>query len=260
MYSESNQECFYEELEPHCYSATDHCRGPWDPNACHGGPPSALATYELATYPGEQERHLAQIHIDLYGKIPVAPIAFSTSQLRSGSRVELLETVGKVEGRTVVVARGWRMHTEPNRVPMAAPMSLPDLDEGAPDADIALFPYGAAIEWRFVEGAFTTPGPATVWATPRVALLRDRLVPNEVITALIADSANGVSSVLDFSEYLFVPTSIEIALLRLPTEPTVGLSARTTVDPDGIGITRATLFDSVGIYGHLLQTLYVEAH
>ena len=29
------------------FSPTDHARGPWDPDACHGGPPTALLVRAL---------------------------------------------------------------------------------------------------------------------------------------------------------------------------------------------------------------------
>jgi len=44
---------------------------------------------------------------------------------------------------------------------------------------------------------------------------------------------------------------------RLPDAEWVGMSSRTTMSGDGIGITDTVLFDTAGAFGRALQTLYV---
>lgn len=203
---------------------------------------------------------LASIHLDLLGEVPIAPLAFRTTTLRSGRRVRLLETEATdPRGRTVLTARAWGMATHDDRVPpVPMPFEVPSPGVGRVDEDVSSFAYGRAIEWHFVTGAFATPGPAVVWATPRIPLVAG--VPLDPLSAalLVADSANGTSSVLDFHEYLFVPTIVDLVLHRAPTSTLVGMAAETTIGADGVGATRGILFDEAGPYGQLLQALYVE--
>jgi hypothetical protein len=48
-----------------------------------------------------------------------------------------------------------------------------------------------------------------------------------------------------------------VSVLRAPRTEWVGMRARTTIEPDGIGLTRADLFDEEGYLGQAVQTLFV---
>ena len=48
-----------------------------------------------------------------------------------------------------------------------------------------------------------------------------------------------------------------MSVLRHPKTEWVGMSARTTIDPDGVGHTHADLFDQSGYIGTAVQTLFV---
>jgi hypothetical protein len=254
-------DAFFTPLGDHRYLPSPHAEGPWSKGVCHGGPPLALAAHELVrALQDTPDFRLASIHLDLLGEVPIAPLEFRTTTLRPGRRIRLVATEATdPQGRAVLAARAWAMTTHADRVPsVPTPFEVPAPDEGSADEDISSFAYGRAIEWRFVSGGFATPGPAVVWASPRIPLLAD--VPLDPLAAalLVADSANGTSSVLDFRSYLFVPTVVECALHRAPTSTHVGMSSRTTIGADGVGTTYAMLFDHEGVFGQLLQALYVD--
>ncbi|WP_298209904.1 thioesterase family protein [Ferrimicrobium sp.] len=251
---------YFARQDVHRYLPLPPSEGPWNPEACHGGPPSALAVHEIESYEPDPHRRLSQIHVDFFGEVPLKPLTWETNRLRAGRRIELIETNARTdEGRLVLSARGWRMSIEAQRAPQREPTTaMPSQANGHPDSTMTSFPYGASIEWSFLEGGFTDPGPATVWAQPRLSLIdREPMQPTEAVL-LVADSANGISSELDFNRFLFIPTAMEIAFRSRPHSTEIGLSARTTIDHDGIGTTRATLFDRDHSYGYLLQTLYVD--
>ena len=88
------------------------------------------------------------------------------------------------------------------------------------------------------------------------------LLEGEVLSPLgrllaMVDSANGISAELDPSRYTFVPVELTVAVHRHPATEWVGMRARTVIDPDGIGLTRADLFDERGALGAAVQTLFV---
>lgn len=88
-----------------------------------------------------------------------------------------------------------------------APTPAPGPDE-LPDYVLppALFPpqgYVAAMQWRMAAGGFDMPRPATAWSRPRYPLLRGTTTPSISRLLLTAATANGLSSVLDLTRFLY---------------------------------------------------------
>jgi hypothetical protein len=115
------------------------------------------------------------------------------------------------------------------------------------------------MEYRFVRGAFTEPGPATVWMR-----MRRPLVAGEEPTALqrvliAADTGNGVSSVLDWRRFLFINVDLTVQLERMPFGEWVCLDAVTRPQGSGVGCSDTVLRDRRGRIGRALQTLLVAA-
>jgi len=161
-------------------------------------------------------------------------------------------------------ASAWRIAAGPGRAPSVSrgkppppPPPLPAAQEQRLFADVPSFGYGEALEWRFAEGGFDERGPATVWARPRLPLLDGEPLSALGRLLLMVDSANGVSAELEPARYTFVPVELTVAVNRHPRTEWVGMRARTTIESDGIGLTRAELFDQDGYVGVAHQTLFV---
>ncbi len=75
---------------------------------------------------------------------------------------------------------------------------------------------------------------------------------------LVVDSANGISGELPFSNWLFVPPSLSLALLRYPDGEWTYMEARTAISGDGLGVTSARYGDVRGYLGAGTQALFVE--
>jgi hypothetical protein len=113
------------------------------------------------------------------------------------------------------------------------------------------------MEYRFLSGAFTEPGPGIVWMR-----MRHPLVPGEEPTPLqrvltAADSGNGVSWILDYERFIFINVDLTVHLSRMPEGEWVCLDAVTVPEPSGIGLTDTVLFDEGGAIGLAAQTLLV---
>lgn len=256
---------FYEPLGGDRYRATEHTVGPWDDRSQHGGPPSALLARALEHHGGDFEATVTRMSVDILGPVPVADVGVRTRVRRAGHSVELLEAELDSGGRTVMRATAWRIRR--------AGLALPPLPgpEGGPDGDpVPAFPeapspagpgwgggYLSALEWRPVDGRPFEPGPATIWAR-----LRHPLVTGEEPSGLqrlmaVADSGNGVSSVLPIDRWLFVNTDLTVHLLAVPEGEWVCLDARTRIDPAGFGLATSRLFDRDRLVARGAQTLYV---
>ncbi len=120
------------------------------------------------------------------------------------------------------------------------------------------FPYAEHLEWRVVSGQVRRPGPASVWVRPRVPLLDGEPMSTLQRLALIADSASGVSSLLDWDAWSFANVDLDIHLVRQSAEDWVLMQASSALGA-GVGLARSTLSDQAGLLGAGLQTLMVRS-
>jgi hypothetical protein len=118
--------------------------------------------------------------------------------------------------------------------------------------------YHAAMENRFVRGAFRELGPATVWMRMRHPLVEGE-EPSPLQRLLTAaDSGNGVSATLDLSRFIFINVDLTVHLHRQPVGEWVCLDAITLPQPNGVGVADTVLHDERGPIGRALQTLLVR--
>src|SRR5688500_19564376 len=70
---------------------TELTRGPWDPNAQHAGPPSALLARALELCEPREGMRVARVTVEILAPVPIAPASVSVRLVRPGKSVELLE-------------------------------------------------------------------------------------------------------------------------------------------------------------------------
>ncbi len=254
------QTSFYEPAGFGTYLATEATAGPWDPNAQHGGPPSALAVRELENHESDDSMRLARVAVDILRPVPLGTITVRSRMVRPGKRVALLEAVLESGGREVLVARGWRIARHPDLPVVSRDGDVPPL----PSVETPpRFPGGnvdgylAQIEWRFEHGNFDDPGPCTAWGRPRIPLLPGEELSPMARSLLIADSGSGLSMVLDPRQYLFINVDITVALQRDPAGEWIRLDAVSTMGGTGTGLAETQLSDTTGAVGVAVQTLLV---
>jgi hypothetical protein len=252
---------FYERRSPDRFGSTTATVGPWDPRLSHGSPPAALLVHAIESASPRAGVRVGRVAIDFFGPVPASELAITTETVRPGARVELSRARLLAGDKTVMEASVWRLATAAGRVPAVpdrrTPPPLPATQQPGALGDIPFFGYGKALEWRFVEGSFTELGPAAVYTRPLLPLLEAEPVSDLGRLLLMVDSANGISATLPFGEFLFVPVELTVSLRREPRTEWVGMRAETTIEGDGVGQTRAELFDEEGYLGVAAQTLFV---
>jgi hypothetical protein len=253
---------FYVKTGDGTYTPTEATIGPWSADLQHGGPPCALLTHALMQHAPRAGMQLARITLEFFGTVPLTPCEIRVETVRAGKRIELLKASYVSQGKTCMLAHAWRLESAPGVAQaVPEPFGLPTFPAQQPQGffpGVVYFPYGHAMEWRFVQGGFDTLGPATVWARSRIALVDNApLQPLENLMLMI-DSANGVSAELDIRRWSFVPVDLSIGLVRQPEGAWQGMAARTAVQSHGIGQTTTTAFDETGSLGHSLHTLFVR--
>jgi acyl-Coa thioesterase superfamily protein/acyl-CoA thioesterase superfamily protein len=244
------------------FHATFSTTGPWFADAQHVGPPSALlarAVERCAPRPGTQ---IARFTVEVLGPVPAGDIRVTATVERPGRAIELVAAEMQAGGRAVLRARAWRtatVDTSAVQVGGAAPPAPPETVEShAPDMAGWLPGFVDSVEWRFLRGWFTEPGPGAAWIRQRIDLVEgERPSPLQRL-AVVADSANGVAAPLDVREWLFVNTDLTLHLDRTPVGEWMGVDAATTVGPTGAGTVAGLLFDEHGQVGRSAQSLVVR--
>jgi hypothetical protein len=256
-----SEPAFFQPLSESRYRATRATVGPWDPRLQHGSPPAALLARAVERGAPRSDVRIGRIAFDFFGPVPVGDLDVDTEVLRPGARIDLTRARIRAGDRTLMEARAWRVSAAPNRVPAVLlaerPPPLPASSTTQLFADVPSFGYGESLEWRMVDGGFDRLGPATLYARPRIPLLEGEPLSDLGRLLLMVDSANGASAELPPSKFTFVPVELTVTVARHPRTEWVGMRARTTIEPDGVGMTRADLFDEAGFLGLATQTLFV---
>ncbi|MFL6138046.1 MAG: thioesterase family protein [Frankiaceae bacterium] len=259
-------DCFFEPLGGERYLATAATAGPWDPGAQHGGPPSALLgrAIERTPSPGPAKRVAASVVVratcEILGPIPVGEVTASSRVVRPGRSVELVEATLEAAGRPAARMLAWRVVPAPADVPVAERASLP---WPVPERAVGIPPgdwhdgYLTAIEWRFVDGRFDRPGPATAWTRARVPLVAGEQPTPLQRTLLIADTGNGISGVLPMGEWWYINPELTVHLHRPAEGEWLAVEARTVITPGGAGLAESRLHDHRGPIGRGAQALLV---
>lgn len=254
-------------LEGDRYVPSGHARGPWDAGAQHGGPMAALLVRAVEALESPGPMLLARLTIEFLGAVPLAPMEVHAHIVRPGRRFQLAEATVAAEGREVCRARAVRLRREPVAVPEAAiPAARIAAPAGLETYDIGLPPHGeaegfarTAMELRFAQGGFMSPGPAVTWFRLKMPLVAGEVPTATQRLAVAADFGNGVGSELHFAGHLFVNTDLTIHLSREPAGEWFALDARTEHGAEGTALAWSTLHDEQGPVGLAAQSLYVAA-
>jgi len=252
--------------------ATDLARGPWDPEAQHGGAPSALLVRAFERLAGNDELILARLTYELLRPVPLGALEVRAEVVRPGRRVQLLEASLRTEAG-VEVMRGRALRVQRSGAAEAAalprnPGGVPGTSSSPPtrpeDGRRAEFPsHGGrmfatdAMDIRFVAGAFLEPGPATAWFRLRYPLVaREDPSPLQRLAAA-ADFGNGISAVLPWDSWVFINPDLTVYLERAPVGEWFLLESETRLGHEGIGLCESLIYDELGRVGRATQALLV---
>ena len=244
----------YEPSESGGFLPSEHTRGPWDPDAQHGGAPAALIGRALES----EDLRLARVTYELVRPVPLAELRLETEVVRPGKRVQLVEARLSAAGETVVRALGLRVRR--GRGPGAGEHVLPPSPPSSPRARLGaqtLNFASSANDIRFTRGEYKRPGPALAWVHLTMPVVAGE-EPTGIQRALAAaDFGNGFSSVLDWDRYAFINPDLTVYFERDPVGSWIALDAVTRLQPDGTGIAESVLFDQTGRFGRAVQALLI---
>lgn len=240
---------------------TELARGPWTPDALHGGPAAALLA--RAVEPLLEPLHPARLTVELLRPVPLAPLSVHARVTRDGRKVRLAEAHLDHDGVSVATAVGLGIRRADLRVPEQPNGRPPGPDEaGEPVWDPAMDQYAAfhnrGVEHRFVRGELGVPGPATDWIRLRVPVVDGETPSPLQRVAAAADFGNGISGLDAMRQLLFINPDLTIHLHRLPAGEWVCLDAVSRYEPHGVGLAVSNLYDEQGPIGTSAQSLLLD--
>ncbi len=252
---------------------TEQARGPWDPNALHGGAPAALIATAFERHEPVEGLQITRLGYELLRPIPFAPLSVEVRTVRPGRRVQELaaELHGEgADGARELICRASALRVQAIGDGVPAPIegavatgAMPG-PEAADPMRFALNPEGrepsfaaTAMEMRWFEDPWQ-PGPGCVWQRLRLPLI-DAEQPSALARlAASADFGNGISASLPFDDFLFINADLHVHLHRQPRGEWIGLDARTLLHPGGTGLAESVLHDVDGPVGRAFQSLVVS--
>lgn len=265
----------FEQLDHDRYRATELARGPWDPDALHGGPPSALlagvlddaiATFARDELAGDDPVTFfpARFTAELLRPVPLDELTVAVDLRRPGRKICIADaTLTGPDGKVCLSATLAAIRRLPFARPRADDVAVPPPPAGGwgirlAETDHVMFAR-EGVEHRIVAGRFEDPGPATDWIRLAVPMVDGR-EPSPLERVMVAaDFGNGVSKWFDMGDVLFLNPDLTVNLHRLPVGEYVCVDAVTRLGTEGVGLAESVLFDEQGPIGRATQSLLVEA-
>lgn len=264
----------FEALPDGRFQPTEFSRGPWSPDALHGGPVAALVTGAAEGHEVDRSNpmQVARLTLELLRPVPLEPLSVSLRTARRGRKVQLIEVGISAGVREVARALVLRVRQLPLDLPplpaqgstasgTGGTAPVPGPEDARPQERDQLWTafHNTAMDLRYVSGGWLSAGPATVWFRLTCPVVEGWPVTPAMRAAAAADFGNGISMLLPFEEWSFVNPDLTMHLDRPPVGEWVCLDATTSVRAEtGLGLAQSAIFDQHGPIGRALQTLVIE--
>jgi len=238
-------------------------RGPWSPDAQHGGAPAGLIAGLAEEALAPEGYQLVRLTLELLRPVPVAELR-ATLDVEGGRAVRRVGVT--LHHGDKIVARGLAImvmgtpisegvasdeHPLPPPTQCHEPVQIPGM------AEEESFHY-TAMASKVASGSTREPGPAAAWLRLTVPLVEGMKTTPMMRAAAASDFGNGLSWVLPLDRYLFANTDLTLYMQRPPESEWIGVDSRTWIETSGIGITRSVLHDERGPLGVAQQNLLVR--
>ncbi len=234
-------------------------RGPWDPDAQHGGPVAALLARAVEGVEAPAPMQVVRLTVELLRPVPLTPLRVSAEVSRPGRKVQLVDASLASGAQEVARARALRIRVAEVDVPrqVAQPPSPPVPDGPGPSLSPRTA-FAQAVDLRFVRGRWEELGPVTMWSRLVVPVVEGEKTTALQRTAAAADFGNGVSRIVDFDTHTFINPDLTVSLFRVPEGEWIGFDVVSRLSDRGFGHSESLIFDAAGPVGRAVQSLVVD--
>ena len=258
------------------WAATDYARGPWDARHCHGGPVSAMLARACETVDSDDDTtdwQISRLTIELTRPVPVGEPLLLTSEVERGGRKVSVVAAALTNADDVEIAKVRALRIRRADFPLPEHPTRPAEQLGAPgsgrpekvtwavgDGAVAFHSHGA--EHFIVDGGWSAPGPILLWIRLTTVLVAGEQPSGVQRAAAAADFGNGVSSAIDFEDFLYINPDLSVHLARPPVGEWIGMASHSRYGTDtvstGAGFAESELYDADGRVGRSIQSLFID--
>jgi hypothetical protein len=241
---------------------TELSRGPWDPNALHGGPTAALLARAVERHDPGPASFVARLTVELLRPVPLAPLRVAVRTSRPGRNVQSLEAAVLADDVEVARATALRMRVAelatPPDPPFVAPPPPPQAEAPTVFTAIDTVGYWLATDLQLVEGSWLEPGPGTAWLRLRCPVVAGEAPSALQRVAAAADFGSGVGNPVRASQLGAINPDLTIHVHRAAVGEWIALRSRAWAHGSGVGMADTELFDVDGPIGRAVQSLLVQ--
>ncbi|OTG92625.1 thioesterase family protein [Acinetobacter sp. ANC 3832] len=238
------------------YQSTMYSQGAWNPNEQHMSPATGVMCAELEQFSPRENMRIGRISLDIYGLIALGEIEITTQVIRAGKTIELIESIMKGQGKTLVVAKSWRMVMQDSSAIAGLEDQPVDTPENMPDFDgLRKWPgqFTKTVEAR---SNHHEQGKGLVWVSTTTDMVEGQTTSDFVRLISMIDVANGIVPRQGRPlEWGFPNLDLQVHLYRQPQGQWLGLETVQQYGTDGIGLTSSILHDLQGPFGRSEQIL-----
>ncbi len=243
------------------FQPTDLARGPWDPDACHAGPPTSLMLRAAERLLPDYSP--TRITVELHRPIPMAGFRLESEVIRSGRAVASVGIRVMDDERiyaSAVTMQLTRLETEVTHPEVAVPLFTESVPGEFPISDTfhSLPGFVDSLEVRYdPAGSMGKGGPTTMWMRT-VPILPDEEPSGYQRIGPLADCGNGISFNDHISGVTCINADLNVNLYREPVGDWFAMTAVTHGSDNGVGISDGALFDTNGAVGRSTQSLLLR--
>ena len=236
---------------------------PWGNEVQHGGPPAGLLARAIEQFAASEQMHVVRLTVDLFRPVPMTPLEVSARSVREGRRIHIVDAAITAAGVEVSRASGLLLRTAETGAPRTATALPPPRPEQAdrgwpvdrrPGDPPRREGFHTASEIRRLPRAET--GSSVAWI--RVP----ELVEGEAMTPLVrlaatCDFVNAVGSMGagPAGGLGFINTDSTVYVHRSPAGEWLCLQVERALEPYGVGVSNAAIFDEDGPVGRATQAV-----
>lgn len=220
----------------------------------------ARATEQTVEAIGRTDLLPARWTIDLFRPARMRPCTTSTTVVRAGRRLCLIDSVLEQDGRPV--ARASALFLAPSQSPAGAVWSGGAQPEPPPPG-AAMVPGQHRLYFTEKTGwgdAAQSRNDARkqIWHEPIPVVEGETVTPFQ-LAAGVADVVN-VAANSGTNGLEFINADITVALARLPVGAAVGFATTDRIEQAGISVGTAVAFDRTGVFGTATMCALADAH
>jgi hypothetical protein len=245
---------YFRRVSETSFLPSTHVGGAWDATQQHVAPALGLMVHEVERL--GLPLMVSRLSFDILGVLPLDEVTVSTSVVRPGRTISLVEATLSHAGRPAVLLRAWLLAPSPtdagtDLAPLPPPSSMPPWDP------TTVWP-GGFIASASVRRELLAPGRGRYWVRTDTPLLEDEPVSPLATAAGLLDIANGMVVRASPTDVAYPNVDLTAHLVRTPRPGWLGFDTTVSFGPSGLGLTSSVLHDEHGPLGTLAQTLTVR--